>query len=147
MNELAAQSFVVDAVCNAGGAAHKMSNRFLIGVADLSVKLPSRPCMFVEVKLEHIGRTTKPAHQFKLDVTVPQSKFLLKYQKAGMSVCVLSFVERGGLGRRGLSVAAFKLDKLILTRYVVAVCGHIEVPLSTAGENVLISILEEASCD
>lgn len=145
MNELQAQSLVIQSVRNAGGAANKLSNRFMIGVADLLVKLPVYPALLVEVKLQRVGRTTKDAHQFELDVTVPQRKFLLDYHKAGMHTCVLSFVERGGLGRCGLYAAQFSLDTLEARRYyVVTVSEHVVVPLAAAGEATLTTLLRRA---
>lgn len=142
MKETVAQSFIIQSVRNASGAANKLSNRFMIGVSDLLVKLPSRPALLVEVKMQHVGVTTSVAHQFKLDVTVPQVKFLSDYHAAGMPVCIMSLVERGGKGRRDLYAAVFKLDTLVFKRYVVAVCDHVQVPISKAGESVIISLLE-----
>src|SRR6185312_12383623 len=50
MNELGIQRLLVEACITQGGFAHKMSNRFLVGVPDLFVKMPDWPTTIVEVK-------------------------------------------------------------------------------------------------
>lgn len=105
-SELELQAMVISAVTAAGGAAHKMNNRFLVGVSDLIVKLPSRPtdgykpecnakanppAGFIEVKQGPWPR----ADRFMVEITVPQRHFLQKFYDAGMPVGVMSFLQRG----------------------------------------------------
>lgn len=125
MREVEYQSLVVDVVRAQSGAATKLSNRFLIGVSDLLVKLPDCKAMLVEVKLEHAQ--TMNDREFCLDVTALQKKFLREYAAAGMCCGVLSFVEWRGLGRRGLHVAAFSLVKIEQMCYRVCISDHLSL--------------------
>lgn len=113
------QSFIVKTVEERGGAAVKLSNRFLVGVPDLLVKLPDRdrsPCL-IEVKLQQIGATTPPTFAFIPDLTKKQDDFLRRFRNAGMHTFLLSFVERGRGGVRAVSVALFKLDDVVQSCY------------------------------
>lgn len=116
MKEVEVQKLIVDAVREAGGAAHKLSNRFSIGVPDLLIKLPRNstiadlfPAMLMEVKLEKYADVNKLAERGKTtmpDVTVPQHSFLTDYAKAGMLAGVMTFiVDRRGLRGLWLCVA------------------------------------------
>lgn len=109
MKETACQSLMIDAVRANGGAAHKLSNRFLVGVSDLLVKLPARPAMLLEVKLNKFSSLTDDGHGFMLDVTKLQDDFLRRYARAGMLCAVASFVQIGS-DRRCLALALFKID-------------------------------------
>lgn len=121
MKEIDAQSLIVQAVCDKGGYAHKLSNRFLIGVADLLVKLPDAPAALIEVKLEDINRREG---SFKLKPTVLQRKFLQSYQDAGMRAGMASFIERGKRGVRGLLFACYRLDRLVTDDFNVRIEDH-----------------------
>lgn len=113
MKEVDAQKLVIDAVKSAGGHGHKLSNRFLVGVVDLLIKLPGQPAMLAEVKLEKRssfkGQTSDSVY-FTPDVTALQWKFLKDYHDAGMTCGLISFVEVGGKGVKGLSMGTFTLD-------------------------------------
>lgn len=110
MREVQYQSLVLQAVRDAGGAGHKLSNRFLIGVCDLLIKMPNWAPMLVEVKLAKFAKSTGDDHEFDVGVTVPQHEFLKKYRNAGMETGVLSFIEHGNARAQNLRVGAFKLD-------------------------------------
>lgn len=122
MKEIDCQSLVIDAVRAHGGAAHKLSNRFLIGVSDLLVKLPDRPAALLEVKL---NKFSSLAGLFGLDVTHLQKKFLNDYYDANMGCGVLSFIEHNRKGIRGLYLAAFGLDSMHQTDYHVRREDHV----------------------
>lgn len=124
MKETDCQKLVIDVVRERGGAGHKLSNRFLVGVADLLVKLPGYRAALIEVKLECLGRTTKVDHEFTLAVTPLQIKFLASYAAAGMACGVMSFIEVGGRGKLGLRVAMFSLDNVVRRRYRTVVGEH-----------------------
>lgn len=109
MRELDCQSLIIDAVRAQGGAAHKLSNRFLVGVSDLLVKLPKYPAALFEVKLAKFSMKISDGHDFMPDLTKLQEDFLLGYARAGMACGLLSFVQRGN-DRRGLHMAQFKID-------------------------------------
>lgn len=78
MNELDFQKHLVDAAVDYGGHAFKCNNRFLVGVADLSIKLQKRPHVYLECKKHN---TLKGAQNTGL--TPHQLKFLRDYRKAG----------------------------------------------------------------
>lgn len=80
MNELALQSKIVNAYNISGGHAFKCSNRFLIGVVDLSQKSRAMPHAYNEVKLV---LWPKQSATVQVDMTEKQRSFLRKYRKAG----------------------------------------------------------------
>lgn len=90
MKETDLQSLTIKAVRLYGGAAHKLSNRFLVGVSDLLVKLPKLPAALLEVKYDE--RADMPVAGIVPDVTVLQYKFLKEYHDAGMRCGVMSFL-------------------------------------------------------
>lgn len=103
--ELDLQKRIVDVVREHGGYAHKMSHRFLVGVVDLSVKLPRHPAMFLEVKKDDLP---KKADHVDLNLTVPQMRFLRDYHNAGMITGAVSFLLDGPR----LRVAVFSYPRL-----------------------------------
>lgn len=111
MKEVQAQSLVIDAVRAFDGAAHKLSNRFMIGVPDLLIALSAHPPMLMEVKLEQraAGFAERTNHPVMPGVTVPQHSFLTQYAKAGMLCGVMSFVEEAHKGKRGLWLQIVKV--------------------------------------
>lgn len=92
--ELKLQREVVEVVRGAGGFAFKMSNRFLIGVVDLFVKLPWFPAAIYEAKLTKLPAATRKT-EVTLDATALQLKFLREARAAGMTTGLMSFVVRG----------------------------------------------------
>lgn len=141
MKEIDCQSMVVDLVRSRGGAATKLSNRFLVGVADLLVKLPKWPATLIEVKLHQTS--TMKDREFKLEVTELQKKFLREYKAAGFVCGVMSFVEEAGRGRLGLHVALFELDTIEAMEYRVCLNYHTSIRnLKTRNEH-LVDIMEE----
>lgn len=120
MIEVDVQTKIVKAVIAGGGAAHKLSNRFLIGVSDLLIKQPSRPALLMEVKLAKFSASIRPDHQFKLDVSHLQKDFLRQYHRAGMAAGVISAVLRGSR----LWLAYFRLDHMDATGYTAMVEQH-----------------------
>jgi hypothetical protein len=112
MLEIDCQKLVVDVVRARGGGATKLSNRFLVGIADLLIKIPEQEVLLAEAKLARFKRIPLPDHVFRLDVTVPQKAFLRAFRAAGARCGVLSFVEISGRGRLGLYLAWLGLDRL-----------------------------------
>lgn len=131
MNELDMQKYVVDSVNHAGGFAFKMSHRFLVGVPDLLVKLPTeylkmqmenkRPAGILEVK-----QRDKPKSdiEFGLDVTPQQRHFLIRARQAGMPTGVISFMQERGKGVKGLHMAIYTLTRIEQLDYCVWVRDH-----------------------
>lgn len=124
MKEVQYQSLVLKIVRDAGGAGHKLSNRFLIGVSDLLVKMPNWAPMLVEVKLAKFAKSTEDDHEFNIGVTVPQLEFLKKYHNAGMKTGVLSLIEHGNARAQNLRVGAFKLDVFAGPCLYATIGGH-----------------------
>ena len=86
MKELTAQGYLVNAAEKAGGHAFKMNNRFIKGVFDLSVKLPGRPHVYVEVKMAsrlHMSNHRTERQTTVCTLTPHQWNFLRAYKKAG----------------------------------------------------------------
>lgn len=72
-----------------GGEGQKTSHRMFVGVADLLIKFPGCQSWFMEAKLDRPGPRTR---SFRLEVTVPQLRFLRRWDRVGTPGFVLSFV-------------------------------------------------------
>lgn len=144
MLEIDCQSMVIDIVRARGGYAHKLSNRFLIGVADLSIQIPGLRHVWAEVKLNKFRQAPFEFgnFKFKLDVTRLQHKFLYNYQRAGAKCGILSFVEIGGRGKLGLHVAWLGLDTTC--RYEVEWSAYQAVNMSATREEQLWTMLRQS---
>ena len=90
MNELDAQRLICKSAVSGGGFAFKMSNRFLVGVPDLLVKIPQYPTMLIEVKLDK----SKVKDPIDVEVTPTQGGYLRRARAAGMVTGVASFLQR-----------------------------------------------------
>lgn len=93
MRELVLQKKVCDVVNAAGGFAHKLSHRFIVGVPDLFVQLPGTPpypAIFLEAKIRSMPIRLE---SFRLDVTPLQSRFLRRACAAGMRCGLLSVLD------------------------------------------------------
>lgn len=91
MNELSLQKELIEAVEQRAGAGHKMSHRFLVGVADLLIKLPRHPAVLLENKHDRLGPRTAVV---RVEPTVLQLRFLRYFKKAGMLCGVMSTIEQ-----------------------------------------------------
>jgi hypothetical protein len=143
VREVDCQKLTVDVVRASGGAAHKLSHRFLVGVCDLLVKFPSAPAALLEVKLTRYARIEYD-REFELPLTMLQKQFLRGYSRAGMRCGVLSFIEFEGRGRQGLKSAAFDLDSLEQSRYRVVAKDHFDMYNEQGNE--LRFVLENFCC-
>jgi hypothetical protein len=122
MNELAVQNKIKAAVVEAGGAAHKLSTPFKIGICDLLIKLPSTPAVLAEVKLAKFKNPQiSPNRTFKLDVTHNQMAFLDQFEAAGMTCRVISAVQLG----IKLYLCMLTLDTVRASAYTVHVSAHL----------------------
>lgn len=99
------QKLAIDAVNERGGFAFKMSHRFLIGVADLFIKLPDHPVKLLEVKQTVLAPGSE--HRFDPGLTVLQERFLKDARAAGVDVGILSFVQARGSNIRGVRVQLY----------------------------------------
>lgn len=126
MDEVGMQGLVVDAVNESGGFARKLSHRFLVGVADLLVKLPDHPAGVFEAK-RYDWANLSGVTDFKLDLTGPQKNFLRQAAAAGMPAGVVSFMQRKHRGLRSLSMAVYTLKEAEATRFRAMVHDHCEL--------------------
>lgn len=123
MNELDLQNRVVKVVrTSQGGAAHKLSHRFLVGVPDLMVKVPKYPVMILEVKKDE---RPKVKEVVTLDVTVPQKRFLLQWAAAGVMCGVMSFLYQ--VRPRRLWVCLKPITGLVKHNMVAGAAIHVEL--------------------
>lgn len=120
MNELEVQTRIRRAVEGAGGAAHKLSTPFKVGISDLLVKLTNCPAMLIEVKLAKYGKGVRPDHLIKLAVTHNQIQFLERFAAAGMICGVVSSLQIG----RQLLLCCLELDAIRAVGYTVPVSVH-----------------------
>ena len=89
--ELDYQADVVDIVSTQGGFGHKMSNKFIIGVADLLLKPYGCNTCVLEVK-RAVREAQSQQRLFDLDLSVLQRNWLRRAHRGGMKAGVLSFV-------------------------------------------------------
>ncbi len=124
MNELGMQALIVDVVCRHGGFAQKLSNRFLVGVADLLVKLPGYPAGVLEVKQRDLPKDTRLT--WKLDITGPQTRFLRDADAAGMPAGVASFMHRRGSGplERRLHLGVWTYGAMVIDGWTASYGAH-----------------------
>lgn len=95
MNEREFQRCLVQESERAGGYAFKMSNRFMVGVPDLFIKIPDFPVVLLECKMGRPVRNVHyPSSRFtsSTGVTAQQARHLKRAQQAGVAagwaVCV-----------------------------------------------------------
>jgi len=127
VKEVELQRLIIDVVEEVGGASHKLSNRFLIGIPDLLVKVPGYQAALIEVKLNKFAAPKNKrvkSHVFKLDVTVPQQTILGEYDAAGMTCGVLSGVLIGGNTVRHLHLNFLGLYVCAMNQYKTDVINH-----------------------
>lgn len=111
MIETECQKLVVDAVKEGGGQALKLSNRFMIGVCDLFVKLPTCQPMLLEAKLHNLSDKTQN-HVWDVGCTKLQQDFLRNWHEAGMLTGVVSFIQTTGKGVASLRMAIHEFHLL-----------------------------------
>ena len=123
MIETEMQQLIIDAVKRRGGFAVKLSNRFLVGVVDLLVKLPRYPAGLLECKrYDYAGK--EAVAEFDLAVTGPQQRFLRDADAAGMPCGVASFTQRRNFGVRSLGLAIYTLAQVEGFKYVARADDH-----------------------
>lgn len=87
MIEIDYQKLLVDAVRQDGGFAFKMANRFLGGIPDLLIQLPTYTTWLWEVKF----KARRPVKPERVPLRPLQYKFMTDYVKAGGLCGVVSF--------------------------------------------------------
>jgi hypothetical protein len=141
MNELQAQSLVVNAVRIYDGFGVKLAHKFLVGIPDLLLCLPNQPIGLWEVKIDNVP---KRDNYITLKLTQLQEKTLNDLNKAGGYCGVISFLRDG----QKLSIAAFRYDILRYEdswteKHRVSILGYAELRRGLR-EETIVSVLERA---
>lgn len=107
------QAGLVQATKDSGGHGFKCSNAFTVGIADLSLTLPSYPHWFVEVKFL---RGLRVSERYPLELTPNQSRFLREIQQAGgCAGWILGVEVKSGTGRVVMQVGTdYDADHVIM---------------------------------
>lgn len=129
IKETECQKLVVKAVEEVGGAALMLNNRYLVGVADLMVKLPDAPMMILEAKRTVVTPKywDESSHKpFSLAVTKLQNDFLKEWDYAGVRSGIASFVIKSGSDVSGLHMTLYTLQQDYESYYGV-VADHLEL--------------------
>lgn len=92
VKEVDLQTELKNAVIDAGGYAYKQSNRFLVGVLDLFVQLPTHPTVILEVKYENKYRADGSV---KIELSPHQVRNMGNINKAGGVAGWIMLVRRG----------------------------------------------------
>lgn len=157
MIETECQQLIVSAVKYSGGNALKLNNRFLVGVVDLLVKLPtgnkprpgfldgyeSRPAFWLEAKLVHLApKTLETNHNWKLDVTKKQKQYLRDWEAAGMEAGVVSFIQVKGQNVNSLRMALYWLEDCVVNDWRACVTDHYPLGKSDVRAANIMEILE-----
>lgn len=104
--ELPFQSKLIQAVKEEGGWGRKLSNRFIIGMPDLLLKLPCYVSPFlVEVKM--VVLPVRLDDQLKVALTALQGQTLLEWRRAGGSGGALICYQEPGRGG-GKQILAYR---------------------------------------
>lgn len=142
MKEIELQQLMIDVARKRGGEGHKMSNRFLVGVSDLMIKLPNTPACLIEVKqATYSPRHFKQEnHLFRLDVTAPQKAFLRDFHKAGMNCGVGSFIQTNK-GIRDLYLNIYDLPRLEKRGFNALIKDHMPLGDHTTREDRIYNLL------
>lgn len=122
MLETEMQQMIVDAVQEDGGFSRKLSNRFMVGVVDLIVKMPGHPAAVLEAKRHDYG--TRDPSEWQLEVTGPQKRFLRDAHRAGMLSGVVSFVQQRNKGVKSLRMAIYTFTEAEARAYMAQVGDH-----------------------
>lgn len=125
MIETECQQLIVRAAKEAGGEALKLNNRFLVGVADLLVKIPGCHPEWLEAKLSKFSvKTLAHGHTWELDVTKKQKDFLRDWDRAGMRTGVASFVMPVGGNVGSLCLGIWSYDQMVARNWTVTSDAH-----------------------
>lgn len=113
MKETEYQKVVVDAVRGAHGWGIKMSNRFLVGIPDLLIQMPTYPTTMLEAKYN--AWPLRPDTTIKPGVTALQAKNLKEADRAGMLTGVICFARSQSKNWHGVAIVVYE-DDLTLTQ-------------------------------
>lgn len=127
MIETEAQQLVVRAVKDGGGQALKFNNRFMIGVCDLFIKLPTCQPMLLEAKLHNLSPRTLEAgfHIADIGCTKLQKDFLRDWGDAGMLTGVVSFLQENNKGVASLRMALYSRGEMLKRRWSADIDDHV----------------------
>jgi len=106
VDELKIQRDIILEVQKLGGFAFKMSNRFLVGVPDLFIKMPGYDTTIVEVKF--VRAVANPKKIRLPGPSVPQANFMKKAGAAGVPCYTWRFIRKAS--RRPMWAASIEGD-------------------------------------
>lgn len=126
MIETECQQLLIDAVEGVGGHGIKFNNRFVIGIPDLLIKLPSHQPMILEAKLHKFSAKTLSAghHIADIGATKLQKDQLRDWAYAGMLTGVVSFVMEIGADVRSLRMALYSHEKMLSSNWSANIDSH-----------------------
>lgn len=127
MIETEAQSLLIAAVEEVGGRGIKFNNRFVIGIPDLLIKLPSHQPMILEAKLHKFSAKTLAAghHIADIGATKLQRDQLRDWAYAGMLTGVVSFVMEIGADVRSLRMALYSHEEMLRRQWSANTGDHV----------------------
>lgn len=145
MNEVDMQALVVKAVIASGGRAMKMSQEYVKGVADLLIKLPNVPALFLEAKRKDLSQKSldDSSFKFELEATKLQKDFLRDWRKAGCYVGILSFLQLKGGNVNSLRMRVYSYNTCEAMGYIAHVRDHKELGKADTREQTILRILRE----
>lgn len=136
MDELGFQNLIIKAVRREGGFGHKMSNRFLVGVPDLLLKLKTVSSGLWEVKM-----VDRPKHKktVMLNVSPLQAKWLSQFHAVGGPCGVIA----GMRSDEGLSIGVYPFRHLEdePPPYEVCVSSFVLLPKGARESTIVSTIL------
>lgn len=136
MIETDCQKLLVAAVEEVGGRGILFNNRFVIGIPDLLIKLPSHQPMILEAKLHKFSAKTLSAGHPIADIgaTKLQKDQLRDWTYAGMLTGVVSFVMETGGDVRSLQMALYSHEEMLRRQWSAHTNDH--VPLGEKSERM-----------
>lgn len=139
MNELAAQSLVINAVRGAGGFGVKLAHKFLAGVPDMLLCLPRQQIGIWECK---ISDAPKRDNRITLKLTDLQEKFLRDLDVAGGYCGVVSFLRDGNkLLMNAWTYVVLRYEDQFIEKHRVSTLGYVELKRGER-EETIVGILE-----
>jgi len=131
MKELAFQSLIAKAAREVGGFAHKMSSRFLVGVPDLLLQLPSKYTGMWEVKIDDMPK-------MKSEITPAVTPLQLKWLREYINSDGVGGVISGVRSDKGLYIKVYRMVGDEETMPPLAVDDYVLLPRGRR-EEVIVS--------
>lgn len=129
MIETDCQKLLVAAAEEVGGRGILFNNRFVIGIPDLLIKLPSYQPMILEAKLHKFSaRTLALSYQIAdIGATKLQKDQLRDWSYAGMLTGVVSFIMETGADVRSLRMALYSHSQMLTSDWSANILDHTQL--------------------